>query len=231
MGLNPVSGTISWIWSCDIIGWRSQRLASASYGLREAIGFANAGLWRRAMRRHVGPSSVWTAKYVLVVLIASGISTIAGLAAQPSPTSNATASGPGGRKGVTKPFSAPRNPAESKGSHIAPMQPGSGSAPRVISKPPQLKLPPGAAATARSIVGPNSPGAVSGITPRTNNPMVLKPNTGTSGATSRMGIGLSPSSAHLTGTGISPRDTAPATIRPGAKTKAGVNGTGITRKN
>jgi hypothetical protein len=28
------------------------------------------------MRRHVGPSSVWTAKYVLVVFIASGISTI-----------------------------------------------------------------------------------------------------------------------------------------------------------
>jgi hypothetical protein len=165
-------------------------------------------------------------------LLPVGSRQFAGLAAQPSSTSNATASGPGGRKGVTKPFSAPRNPAESKGPHIAPMQPGSGSASRVVSKPPQIKLPPGAAATARSIVGPNSPGAVSGITPRTNNPIVFpKPNTGTSAATSRMGIGLSPSSAHLTGTGISPRDTAPATIRPGAKTNAGINGTGITRNN
>jgi hypothetical protein len=182
------------------------------------------------MRRHVGPSIARTAKYVLVVLIASGISTIAALAVQPAPTSNVAASGPSARKGLTKPFSAPRNPAEIKGPHIVPMQPGGGSSPKVISKPPQLKLPPGASATTRSIVGPNSPGAAS--PPRTNNPMVFpKPNAGTSGATSRSGVGLSPSSAHVSGTGINPRGTAPATIRPGAKTNAGINGTGIMRKN
>jgi hypothetical protein len=184
------------------------------------------------MRRHVGASSAWAAKYVLVTLIASGISTSAGMAAQPAPTSNATASGAGARKGFTKPFSAPRNPAENKGPHIAPMQPGSGGAPSVMSKPPQLKLPTGAPATPRSTVSPHSPGAVSGITPRTNNPMIFaKPNPGTSGTTPRSGIGLSPSPAHVSGTGIGLRGVAPASIRPGAKTNAGINGTGIVRKN
>src|SRR5262249_58022657 len=98
------------------------------------------------MRRHVGPSIPRTAKHVLVVLIASGISTIAALAVQPATTSNVAANVPSARKGVTKPFSAPRNPAESK-AQIAPIRPGGGSAPKVISRPPQLKLPPGAAAT------------------------------------------------------------------------------------
>ena len=183
------------------------------------------------MRRHVGPSSAWAAKYVLVTLIAGGISTIAGMAAQPAPTSNATTSGPSARRGVTKPFSAPRNPAENKGPHVVPVQPGSGRAPSVMSKPPQFKLPVGAAPTPRSI-GPNSPGAVSGTIPRTNRPMIFaKPNSATSGATPRNGIGLSPSPAHVSGTGIGQRGVAPASIRPGAKTNAGINGTGIARKN
>jgi hypothetical protein len=184
------------------------------------------------MRRHVGPSSAWAAKYVLVTLIASGISTIAAMAAQPAPSSNATASGPSARRGFTKPSSAPRTPAENKGPHISPIPPASGSAPSVMNKPPQFKLPTGAAATARSVVGPHSPSPVSGLTPHTNNPMVFaKPNTGTSGATPRSGIGLSPSSAHVSGTGISLRGVAPASIRPAAKTNAGINGTGIVRKN
>jgi hypothetical protein len=183
------------------------------------------------MRRHVGPSSAWAAQYVLVILIAGGISTIAGMAAQPSPSSNATASGPSARRGFTKPFSAPRTPAENKGPHISPIPPGNGSAPSVMNKPPQLKLPTGAAASSRSVVGPHSLGAVSGITPHTNNPMVFaKPNTGTSGATSRSGIGLSPS-PHVSGTGTSLRGVGPASIRPAAKSNAGINGTGIMRKN
>jgi len=185
------------------------------------------------MRRHVGPSSAWAAKYVLVTLIASGISTIAGMAAQPAPTSNATASGASARRGFTKPFSAPRKPAENKGPHIGPMmQPGSGGAPGVMSKPLQLKLPTGARATPRSTVSPHSPGAVWGTTPRTNNPMIFaKPNTGTSGTNPRSGIGLSPSPAHVSGTGIGLRGVAPASIRPGAKTNAGINSIGIVRKN
>jgi len=196
------------------------------------ISFASADLRRGAIRQRVGPSSAWAAKYVLVTLIASGISTVAGMAAQPASSSNATASGPSARRGFTKPSSAPRTPAENKGPHILPTPPGSGSAPSVMNKPPQLKLPTGAAATSRSVVGPHSLGAVSGITPRTNNPMVFaKPNTGTSGATSRSGIGISPSTAHVSGTGIRLRGVAPASIRPGAKTNAGINGTGIVRKN
>jgi len=184
------------------------------------------------MRRHVGPSSAWAAKYVLVTLIASAISPIAGMAAQPQPTSNVAASGGAARRGFTKPFSTPRNPAENKGPHIAPMQPRSGGAPSVMSKPPQLKLPTGASATPRSTVSPHSPSAVSGTTPRTNNPMIfVKPNTGTSGTTPRSGIGLSSSPAHVSGTGIGLRGVAPASIRPGAKTNAGINGTGIVRKN
>jgi len=184
------------------------------------------------MRRHVGPSSALAVKYVFVSLIASGIPTSAGMAAQPAPTSNATTSGPSARRAFTKPQSAPRTPADNKGPHIVPMQPGSSSTPSVMSKPPQLKLPTGAAATGRSIVGPHTPGVVSGTAPHTNNPMVItRPNTSTSGATSRSGIGLSPSSAHVSGTGISLRGVAPASIRPGAKTNAGINGTGIVRKN
>jgi hypothetical protein len=196
------------------------------------ISFVRADHWRRAVRRHVGPSSAWAAKYVLVLLIANGILTIAAMAAQPAPTSNATAGGPSARRGFTKPFVAPRNPAENKGPNITPVQPGGRSAPSVMSKPPQLKLPTGAAATARSNVGPSSPGAVLGTTPRTNNPMVFaKPSPGTTGATSRSGIVLSPSSAHVSGTGVNLRGVAPASIRPGAKTNAGINGTGIVRKN
>jgi hypothetical protein len=184
------------------------------------------------MQRHVGPSSAWTARYVLVTLIAAGMSAVAGMAAQPAPSSNATASGPSAHRGVTKPFSAPRNPADNKGPHIAPMQPGGGSAPSVMSKPPQLKLPTGAAATPRSVVGSHSPGAVSSPTPRTNSPMIfVKPNTGTSSAIPRSGIGLSPNPAHMSGTGIGLRGVAPASIRPPAKTNAGINGTGIVRKN
>jgi hypothetical protein len=208
---------------CGILGWRP---------MKRFISFVRADLWRRAVRRHVGPLSARAAKYVLVLLIASGMSTIAGMAAQPAPTSNATAGGPAARRVLTKPFAAPRNPAENKGPHITPAQPGSGSGPSVTSKPPQLKLPTGAAATARSVVGPSSPGAVSGSTPRPNNPMAFaKPNTGTSGATSRSGIALSPSSARVSGTGVNLRGVAPASIRPGAKTNAGINGTGIVRKN
>jgi len=112
------------------------------------------------------------------------------------------------------------------------MQPGSGSASGVMTKPPQVKLPTGAAATARSVVGPYSRGAVSATTPRTTNVMVFaKPNTGIGGAISRSGIGLSNSSAHVSGTAISLKGVAPASIRPGVKTNAGINGTGIGRKN
>ena len=183
------------------------------------------------MRRHVGPLSAWAAKYVLVTLIAGGISTIAGMAAQPAPTSSATTSGPSARRGFTKPLSVPKNPTENKGPHVVPVQPGSRSAPSVMSKPPQFKLPVGAATTPRSI-GPNSPGAASSTVPRTNRPMIFaKPNSATSGATPRNGIGLSPSPAHVSGTGIGQRGVAPASIRPGAKTNAGINGTGIARKN
>jgi hypothetical protein len=205
--------------------------SSAGRPMNRSISFVRADLWRRTMRRHVGPSSAWAAKYVLVLLLTNGILTIAGMAAQPAATSNATA-GPSARRGVTKPSAVPRNPAENKGPNITPVQPGSRSAPSVMSKPPQLKLPTGAATTTRSVVGPSSPGAVLGTSPRPNNPMVFaKPNTGTSGATSKSGIVLSPSSAHVSGTGVSLRGVAPASIRPGAKTNAGINGTGIVRKN
>jgi len=184
------------------------------------------------MQRRVGPSSAWAARHVLATLIAAGTSIVASMAAQPAQTSTATASGPGAHRGVARPFSAPRNPAENKGPHIAPMQPGSGSAPSVMSKPPQFKLPTGAAATPRSIVGPHSAGAGSSTAPRTNSPMIfVKPNTGTSSAIPRSGIGLSPNSAHMSGTGIGLKGVAPASIRPPAKTNAGINGTGIVRKN
>jgi hypothetical protein len=184
------------------------------------------------MQRQVGPSSAWAARYALVTLIAAGMSAVASIAAQPASTSNATASGPSAHRGVTKPFTAPRNPGDNKGLHIAPMQPGGGSAPSVISKPPQMKLPSGAAATPRPVVGPHSSSVVSSPAPRTNSPMIFaKPNTGASSAIPKSGVGLAPNPAHMSGTGIGLRGVAPASIRPPAKANAGINGTGIVRKN